>query len=77
MICCHPASFVIRSRRAPSNISISYEVSILRRSRQCYSEGVGASLYPGLDYQNAFFMFRETEIAHGEYDVRKCSAGMA
>ena len=26
-----------------------------------------ASLYKGLTYQNAFFMFRETEIAHGEY----------
>ena len=32
-------------------------------------------VYPGLDYQNAFFMFRETEIAHGEYDVPACAKG--
>ena len=30
---------------------------------------------PELPYQNAFFMFRETEIAHGEYDVPKCQDG--
>ena len=30
---------------------------------------------PELPYQNAFFMFRETEIAHGEYDVPKCEEG--
>ena len=28
-----------------------------------------------LPYQNAFFVFRETEIAHGEYDVPKCAQG--
>lgn len=28
-----------------------------------------------LPYQNAFFMFRETEVAHGEYDVPKCATG--
>ena len=31
-------------------------------------------LYPGIDYQNAFFMFRETEIAHGGYDVPQCAS---
>ncbi len=30
-----------------------------------------------LPYQNAFFMFRETEVAHGEYDVPKCAEGTA
>ena len=30
---------------------------------------------PELPYQNAFFMFHETEVNHGEYDVPQCKPG--
>eukprot|EP00547_Thalassionema_nitzschioides_P006183 CAMPEP_0194220522 /NCGR_PEP_ID=MMETSP0156-20130528/28606_1 /TAXON_ID=33649 /ORGANISM="Thalassionema nitzschioides, Strain L26-B" /LENGTH=44 /DNA_ID= /DNA_START= /DNA_END= /DNA_ORIENTATION= len=29
-------------------------------------QSIAQKVYPGLDYQNAFFMFPETEVAHGE-----------
>eukprot|EP00946_MAST-07B_sp_MAST-7B-sp1_P003171 g3171.t1 len=79
MICCHHGIFLLdQDQTVPPPIfrfRMKFRFYYEDPANTTVQKGVGASLYPGLDYQNAFFMFRETEIAHGEYDVPKCSAG--
>jgi len=80
MICCHHGIFLLDADQA-----IPEETFRFRMKYRFYYEdpeeavttynATVANLYPGLKYQNAFFMFRETEADHGEYDVPKCALG--
>lgn len=79
MICCHHGIFLLDQEQtvpAPTfRFRMKFRFYYEDPADKAAQIGVGASMYPGLDYQNAFFMFRETEIAHGEYDIPKCAAG--
>lgn len=78
MICCHHGIFLLDAEQeipAPTfRFWMKYRF-YYEDPQNATATNTVASLYPGLDYQNAFFMFRETEVAHGEYDVPKCAAG--
>lgn len=80
MMCCHHGAFLLDADQAVPEPTLRHRM----KYRFYYEdpEEVAASghtgvagLYPGLAYQNAFFMFRETEVQHGEYDVPRCAEG--
>ena len=81
MICCHHGIFLLDADQevpAPTfRFRMKYRFYYEDPADPASQTGVGATALPGVSYQNSFFMFRETEIAHGEYDVPKCGAGTA
>ena len=80
MICCHHGIFLLDEDQAipPQTFRFRMKFRFFYEDPEDSAvQGGVAGLLPGLDYQNSFFMFRETEIAHGEYDVPQCAAGTA
>merc|ERR1711998_702017 len=78
MICCHHGVFLLDAEQEipPATFRFRMKYRFYYEDPQAVSDsGIVPSLYPGLKYQNSFFMFRETEVAHGEYDIPKCAAG--
>ena len=85
MICCHHEIYLLDQNQVIPPQTFRYRMkyrfwyedprettnNIKKNNTKSISEQVWG---PELPYQNAFFMFRETEIAHGEYDVPKCNA---
>jgi len=68
MICCHHAVHLLDAEQTVPPPLFTYRMKF----RFYYEDPTDLPAQP---YQNAFFMFRETEVAHGEYDVPKCAAG--
>ena len=91
MICCHHEIYLLDKDQVipPQTFKFRMKYRFWYEDPQDLKgdDGVGASMDapsssissqvwgPDLPYQNAFFMFRETEIAHGEYDVPQCQPG--
>ena len=81
MICCHHGIYLLDKEQVIPPQLFQFRM----KYRFWYEDPVDASSSTSsisslvwgeeLPYQNAFFMFRETEIAHGEYDVPQCKAG--
>mmetsp|Transcript_472 Transcript_472/g.736 ORF Transcript_472/g.736 Transcript_472/m.736 type:complete len:955 (+) Transcript_472:147-3011(+) len=86
MICCHHDIFLLDADQEIPAPTFKFRMKFRFWYEDPEETTVGAVdstvgpsisqiVYPGLDYQNAFFFFRETEIAHGEYDVPACAEG--
>jgi len=80
MICCHHGIFLLDADQVVPAQTFRFRMKYRfyyedPEVAEGSSNSTVASLYAGLKYQNAFFMFRETEVAHGEYDVPQCAPG--
>lgn len=74
MLCCHHGVFLLDADQ-----QIPEETFTFRMKYRFYYEDpipINNSVAgDGASYQNAFFMFQETEESHGEYDVPQCEPG--
>ena len=80
MICCHHGIFLLDSDQEVPQETFRFRMKYRfwyedPQEASPQKKNVATMLYPGINYQNAFFMFRETEVAHGEYDVPQCADG--
>jgi len=74
MTCCHHGTFLLDSNQTVPPETFTFQM----RMRFYYEDPTpvsGTVAGPGAAYQNAFFMFQQTEAWHGEYDVMQCPKG--
>ena len=90
MICCHHGIYLLDKKQTIPPATFKYRmkyrfwyenpenITNTKTDDGSTASTISSQVWgPELPYQNAFFMFRETEVAHGEYDVPKCAVGTA